>query len=310
MFRSSARLRVALVALAAGALLLGACGGGGGSSVTTARVGPSPTRGTPTLCQRLRARITGHVDDPAADELSGHARSLAQPGVLWTQEDSGADPVLLAMRANGHVLAHIPVTGAEAVDWEDIAAVLTPGDRSLLYVADIGDNNRARESIDVYRVPEPRLDAARSAPAARLRLRYPDGPHDAEALLVDASTDDLVVVTKTADGARAYRAPASLAPSATPTTLERGPRIDLGLVTAGDVSADHRIVAVRSYLSLMVWTRRPGEPLLETLARPGCRSPTLLLEGQGEALALDAHGTSALTVTEGSGAAVRAYSVR
>ena len=58
--------------------------------------------------------------------------------------------------------------------------------------------------MDVYRVPEPGPGSAPTAPAARLTLRYPDGPHDAEALLVDPRGGTLAIVTKGLAGARAY----------------------------------------------------------------------------------------------------------
>ena len=48
------------------------------------------------------------------------------------------------------------MSGATAVDWEDIAA--GPGPVSgvaYLYLADIGDNAKARTSVQVYRVREP-----------------------------------------------------------------------------------------------------------------------------------------------------------
>ena len=83
-------------------------------------------------------------------------------------------------------VADLDVPGAEAVDWEDLALGPGPGGRPLLYLGDIGDNREARETVDVYRVPEPRATsgATATAPATRLRLRYPDGAHDAETLLV------------------------------------------------------------------------------------------------------------------------------
>ena len=40
--------------------------------------------------------------------------------------------------------------------------------------------------------------------AEEFRLSYPDGPHDAEALLVDPVTGDLFIVTKEKQRARVY----------------------------------------------------------------------------------------------------------
>jgi hypothetical protein len=308
----------AALALLAAAVAAG-CGGSGAARSAPPSAPPStagrtpspaaPATRPPALCGRLRARVTGRVADPSANELSGLVRSRSQPGLLWSHDDSGAGPVLFGLRTDGRVAAHPTVTGAQAVDWEDIAAGPAPDGRPLLYIADIGDNASRRPSVDVYRVAEPRVGAAATAPAARLRLRYPDGAHDAEALLVDPLRGDLVIVTKALGAARAYHASARL-PAGSQATLRRGPAIGLSLATAGDVSADGRIVVLRGYERLAVWLRRGREPLTTTLGRAPCLSPTSLAgEGQGEAIALDRRGASFATVAEGSPAVLRRYTV-
>jgi hypothetical protein len=290
------------------AVALGAAGCGG-SDASPPPVPASTSTGsrTPALCGALRVRETGRVADPSANELSGLVRSRSQRDLLWTHDDSGAGAVLYGLRADGRVAAKPTVPGAEAIDWEDIATGPAPGGGALLYVGDIGDNAEVRPGIDVYRVPEPTVGEASTAPAERLRLRYPDGAHNAETFLVDPLRGDLIVVTKGLTSGRAYSASARL-PAGSQTTLRKGPRIRMSLVTAGDVSADGRVVALRGYGSVAVWTRRGREALTTTLRRAPCRSPTSLApEGQGEAIALDRRGTSFLTVAEGSPAVLRRY---
>jgi hypothetical protein len=281
-----------LVALAAGC--------GADRTTPPATVAPRAVARTPPLCGALHARATGRVREPTANELSGLVRSPSRAGLLWSHDDSGAGPVLYGLRADGRVVARPTVTGAQAVDWEDIAA--GPGPR--LYIGDIGDNGRSRSSIDVYRVAEPPPGATATAPAVRLRLRYPDGPHDAEALLVDPLRGDVIVVTKALGGATAYRA--------VDTTLRRvGDVPGARFVTGGDVSAGGRVVALRSYDRVWIWVRRGREPLTTTLRRTPCSPPTSLLrEGQGEAIALDRDGRSFITVAEGSPAVLRRYAPR
>jgi hypothetical protein len=306
------RVGAAVVLLAAAAA---GCGGGGAApSTSSPPAAPTPATAAaprpPALCGALRARVTGRVEDPTANELSGLVRSRSQPGLLWSHDDSGAGPVLYGLRTDGRVAARPTVSGAQAEDWEDIAAGPGPRGEPLLYVGDIGDNRSARPAIDVYRLAEPRAGAAATAPAARLRLRYPDGAHDAEALLVDPLRGDLVIVTKVLGSARAYRASARLA-AGSDTTLRAGPAIAMSLVTAGDVSADGRVVVLRGYDRVGVWVRRGRERLTTTLRRAPCLSPTSLAgEGQGEAIALDRRGTSFLTVAEGSPAVLRRYAPR
>ena len=152
--------------------------------------------------------------------------------------------------------------------------------------------------------------AGTTAPAARLSLRYPDGPHDAEALLVDPRGGTLVIVTKgLARRPRLLRAPAG-GPSPARRRCGAGPRIGLGLVTAGDVSRDGSLVALRTYGTLAAWTRRRGEALTATLRRAPCTSPTPLRDGQGESLALDPAGAAFRTVPEGAEAPLRRYTPR
>jgi hypothetical protein len=270
---------------------------------------PTPAR-PPALCRALRVRVTGRVTDPAAIELSGLVRSRSQPDLLWSHNDSGAGPELFGLRADGRVAARPRVTGAAAVDWEDVATGPGPDGRPLLYIGDIGDNASARAAIDVYRVLEPRVGDAATAQATRLRLRYPDGAHDAEALLVDPVRGDLVIVTKFIGGARAYHISTG-APAGAPITVRRGPTIGLSFVTAGDVSADGRVVVLRGYDRAGVWVRRGHERLTTTLRRAPCLVRiSLAAEGQGEALALDRRGTSFVTVAEGSPAILRRYAPR
>jgi hypothetical protein len=162
-------------------------------------------------------------------------------------------------------------------------------------------------------VPEPAVAGGgpgTSAPAARLTLRYPDGAHNAEALLVDPSTGALVLVTKTFGGDSGIYVASKPSASAT-TLLRRRGRLALGAgeaVTAGDVSADGRTVVLRTYDRAFVWRRRAGEPVAAALRRRPCTARAdLFAEGQGEALALTARGGSFYTVPEGPRPAIRRY---
>jgi hypothetical protein len=254
------------------------------------------------------------VQSAEATELSGLALSHAQPRVLWTHNDSGDRPRVLAIAPSGRLLADVAVAGAEAFDWEDIAVGPAPGGGDALYLADIGDNEARRPQIVVYRVPEPAVTGGPvTAPAARLVLRYPDRAHDAEALLVDPATGALVIVTKSFGGESGVYS--ATRPSASETTvLRRRGGLSLGVggaVTAGDVSADGRTVVLRTYGQAYVWRRRSGESIAAALRRRPC-SPRidLFVEGQGEALALSAHGGAFFTVPEGPRPPIRRYAPR
>ena len=83
------------------------------------------------------------------------------------------DPTCTFSIAPARPQCALTLAGADAVDWEDIAA-----QDGVLYVGDIGDNAARRPEIVVYRLSEP--GAAGDVEAERLVLHYADGPHDAE----------------------------------------------------------------------------------------------------------------------------------
>jgi hypothetical protein len=305
---------------AGGALLTGAVAvvllPGCGEGEKPARPGAEPARASarPALCARLRARVTGEVATTGASELSGLAISRSQAGVLWTHNDSGDVPRVFAVTSRGRVLAELAVPGAEARDWEDIAVGPGSGGRPALYLADIGDNAMERPSVTVYRVREPRVPAAAGGSTARagaLALRYPDGAHDAEALLVSPTSGALFIVTK-AYGGRAGVYLAARPRLGSTTTLRRVGSVSLGsgdAVTAGDVSADGGTIALRSYLRALVWPRRRGESIAAALKRRPCVARADLIdEGQGESLALTRDGGAFYTVPEGERPDIRRYS--
>ncbi len=272
------------------ALSVAACGG----TAPRGTPGPRPTATpSPTLCSGVRSRVVGHVTTPAATELSGLAPT--PDGILWSHNDSGDAPRLFALDTRGRLLGQTAVQGATAVDWEDIAAR-----GRTLYVGDIGDNAAARPDIVVYRLREPRPDAAATATA--IHLRYPDGPHDAEALLVDRGT--FTIVTKTFGGVAGIYTGRS-------GTLRHAGNLSMALVTAGDLSGDGRTIVLRSYLAARLWPRRRGESIAHALRGRPCDIPAdLLAEGQGEALALTRDGRAFYTVPEGPKPALRLYTAR
>jgi len=315
------------LALLAVLCVLAGCGSSdtpSGSSVAAAppATGPAATpepTATPTprpparpaLCRARRGVEMGTLVDPALDEVSG---LVFRGNRYWVLEDSGGPPALTALSGDGVPFGVMTLSGATNVDWEDLAAGPGPDGVPSFYAADIGDNDGARaDGVQVYRVPAPASAAAvpPSAPAARLELRYPDGPQDAETLLVDPVRDELVVVTKKVLGARVYRGgpQSALAAPGAVVELGDGQDVDLGTVTAGDVTAAGGLVALRSYGTLAVWRRRGDEPLTRTLGRAAtCRAPVSLSEeGQGESLALLQDGRAAVTLPEGAGATFRLY---
>ncbi|MEO6391182.1 MAG: hypothetical protein ABIP75_04965 [Pyrinomonadaceae bacterium] len=214
--------------------------------------------------------------DQTITESSGLVASPRNPGLFWTHNDSGAGPILYALDRTGKSAGVWQVAGAAAKDWEDIAAGPGP-DRgtSYLYVGDIGDNSLARLQVAVYRVPEPAItptDAESTAAAPRIlegavaiELKYPDGSHNAEALMVHPKTGDLYIVTKERRRpAGVYKLPAAYLVQPGVQTLTRVtelkmPSVVEGMVTGGDISPDGKHLILCDYFGAYELTLANGE---------------------------------------------------
>jgi hypothetical protein len=136
-------------------------------------------------------------------------------------------------------------------------------------------------------------------------MAYPDGPRDAEALLVDPLTRDLYILSKRDLFSRVYRA--GYPPSTTTqTTLEFVCMLPLGLVTAGDVSPDGNQVIVRGMFQACLWRRDPARPLWQAFDGKVWDLP-LASEPQGEAIGFDGHGQGYYTTSEGKDPLIHHY---
>ena len=223
------------------------------------------------------------------------AASAAHAGVLWVHNDSGDEPRLYAVGGDGQTAATVRLRSAEAVDWEDMAST---GEH--LFVGDIGDNRERRASIQVYRVAEPALKDG-AVTAERMDLRYPDGAHDAEALLVHPTTGEVGVITKEEDGAGLYVTPAFTAGRA---TLTRATAVPVALATGAAVAPDAASVIVRDYTQAYLFDL-DGSDLADAFdERP--RRVDVPFAIQAEAITFSADGSSLLTTHEGVGATVSA----
>jgi hypothetical protein len=229
------------------------------------------------------------VDDGRLDELSG---MVVHDGGLWAMSDGGRSVQIHRLDRSSCAVLDTRTADVDPYDAEDLAV----GPDGALWVADTGDNDRARDTVAVVVLPE--------RGEARLhRLIYPDGPHDAEALLVDARGRPFLVTKEAGRPAGLYRT-ADPPEGPDPTALVRvgeltlppsdtvgGPLGGIGsrVVTGAAMSVDGSVVAVRSYTDAWLFPVRDGD-LVGALNQAPVRVP-LPDEPQGEAIAFEPDGT-------------------
>ena len=256
-------------------------------------------------------------------EISGLAASEQYPNTLWAHNDSGHSTSLFAFDLEGTSLTRVELN-SQSVDIEDMA--LSQG---IVYLADIGDNNSKRQNIEILRFSEPSPSDPPGTTISdyeAITLTYPDGPHDAEAFLVDTD-GTMVLLTKESDSKNLARANPSQIFVAEPPIrwgdsqeLRHAGTLDLvpayssnpdasqsllafgelkRLVTGADMRADGQVVAVRNYSNVWLFERESSMSIADALQGVPCDAP-IPTEPQGESVAfLNPDSNAIVTVSEG-----------
>ncbi len=262
---------------------------------------------------RLELLDTATLRAPRLVESSGIAPSAARRGVYWTHTDSGDEPRLYATDSAGDDLGSVLVLAAVNVDWEDLGAGSCPGHQGwCLYPADIGDNGHNRHHIVVYRVAEPDPprgpgDTLRQVPLeASTALRYPDHPHDAEAIAVEPSGRILIITKELLRPPLVFLVPDRSAPQRPGEidTLQLLGSLDLvpslprlRMVTGAGVSPDGTLLVVRTYSSLHFFRLRGDSLPVPVTPTTGLTIP--VVEPQGEGVAFVGPDRLVLTTERG-----------
>ncbi len=263
------------------------------------------------------ARKIASLKDTAVKESSGIAASRRTPGMYWTHNDSGDGPFLYAFDERGRSRGVWKLNGVKARDWEGIAAGPGPdARRAYLYVGDIGDNSERRSDIIIYRVPEPipalgdelsnRKKPLITEPFETIRLRYPDGSHDAEALLVHPKTGNAYIVTKRVFGnPQVYEAAMPSTPTSEPLVLRHLgelaiPSLFGGIITDGAISPDGTRIILCDYLRGYELVLKSGNAAFNTIWKQPISSIDLGSRKQGEAITYRLDGRALLATSEGS----------
>ncbi|MCL4220094.1 MAG: hypothetical protein KJZ65_01865 [Phycisphaerales bacterium] len=210
----------------------------------------------------------GKLGAGAGKEISGIVRSRRDAAVFWTVNDSGDEPRVYPIRADGSVIAserepEAPGTlvgGAINCDWEDIALDAS----GRLIVADLGNNSNARADLCLYFIEEPEPKEGRTTFTSKVMVRYPDQPgvpaprsnrnFDAEAVYTVG--DEVFILTKHRSDTKTTLYRLSSRESDVVNELERlGDYEVQGRVTGADASDDGLRLAVLTYDRIWLFER-------------------------------------------------------
>ncbi len=226
--------------------------------------------------------VAGELEAPTRLETSGLAASRRSPDLLWLHDDSGGAASLYAVTTTGKFVGTLHLRGVHNEDWEDIAAYQQDG-KAWLLVADTGDNDAKRTTVQIHLVEEPARDQlsptteVRVRPTRTITLRYEDGPRDCESVAVDATEGMIYLLSKRDEPPRLYRVPlaasdtgvqvarfvrtikAVLGPVAIDSMLKHAVGKKFSWPTGMDFSLDGLAAVVLTYGEPLVFARNPGE---------------------------------------------------
>ncbi len=231
------------------------------------------------------------------DEASGIADSKINPGYLWVQQDGGTPNEIALLSHDGTFLKKISIKTAVNKDWEDMVLASGPvAGTNYIYLADVGDNDQLSDQHAVYRFAEPAAAADEVSTCDKISFEYPDGAHDADAMLVDNSTKDIYIITKKEASSRVYKLsyPQSIN-SINEATLSA--TLPFSNVTSAAFSPDGKEILIKTYEKIYYWKKEKDETIAQLLAK----TPVNLsyqLEPQGEAICFKNDNSGFFTLSE------------
>jgi len=234
-------------------------------------------------------------------EISGVAASRVNPGILYIHDDSGNPNQVYLTNGNGDNIGTLTLTPVGNRDWEDIA--VGPGPIAGVNYVYIGDNDSKYSSVFVYRFAEPNL-AGKTLPYVanidtvdKIELKYPDGPRNAETLMVDPLTKDIYIASKENNLSQVFIAKY---PQSTTSVTVMAPVVQLyfNKATGGDISPDGTEILLRSNELIWYWKLAPGVGISQGLITQPQVAPYANNEPQGEGVGFAADGSGYYTDTE------------
>lgn len=255
--------------------------------------------------------IIGKLSDTMLSDVSGIAPSRLHKNLFYVHNDRGKGDGsrFYAIASTGELKAIWHFEG-DVTDCEDIA--IGPGprkNRSYIYLADIGDNESSRPSIKVYRFEEPAALPENASVATKIKgkafiLAYPDGPRDAETIMIDPIEKLLYIISKREDSVGIYTASLRLNGKRVDRLKKEGKIYFEGKptekwITSGDISPDGRQILIRAKDNVYYWRRHNNEPIHRTLQNPSYKYPGFIARPRQEAIAFSNDGKGFYVAAEG-----------
>lgn len=236
-------------------------------------------------------------------ESSGLVEGRNNRDLVYIHEDSGNRATVYAYDKFGKYKGEFILIGIQNRDWEDMAIGKGPEDgKNYIYIADFGDNNQAREELRIHRFEEPIIDNINEEfkinidNVVTLKYKYPDGPRDAETLLLNPFNKSLIVVTKREANVHVYELPfPQNETDVVPITFKGA--LPFRSMVGGDISEDGEHIIMKTYGEVYYWQTKNQDPI-KTLFDNKPVQVEYIPEVQGESIGWAANASGYYTISE------------
>lgn len=244
----------------------------------------------------------GILSDPQMDEISGIVSTTGISDHLWAHNDNGDKARLFLINLRGELIQTVTLDGVKNRDWEDIASFKdTHNGKTHLYIGDIGDNDAKYSFCQVHIIEEPAYKPSSLptivTPIKTITYTYPDGPRDAETLMVDPQNGDIYIITKREQKVGIYKiAYPYQSGSIVATKLAELP---YKYIVGGDIARDRSAMIIKDYEKIYYFSLSTNQKIDEALLTTPYLPP-YFIEPQGESIAWASDSKTFYTLSETS----------
>jgi len=228
------------------------------------------------------------------DEASGLADSYANAGFLWVNQDSDNPTKIYLLGHDGKHGKSIHIDNVTNRDWEEIMVGDGPtAGKKYVYIGDIGDNQKQYDEYFIYRFEEPFITTDTVKSIDKIRFKYDDGRHDAEAFFIDAAKNIYIIIKTTQENAKVYQLSYPYSTTSLNTATYIATLSYTGVVGASYNSSGELLV--KTYNNIFYY--QSNQSVLNTL-KGSYSTLSYQIEPQGEAISFANNGSGFYTLSE------------
>jgi hypothetical protein len=159
----------------------------------------------------------------------------------------------------------------------------------------------------IYRLEEPMAATDTVQLVDKIAFFYPDGSHNAEAMLVDPATKDIYIITKTDLKSKIFKLAYPYSTTAMNPVTDVG-TLPYNYAVSAALSPGGNEIVVKTYDAIYDYPRKTGETILQALGNIKPVSLPYQPEPQGEAIVFANSDTGFYTLSEkGLASSVKLY---